>query len=98
MGCECARREHDTLWVAGVVALAMVVTVAVEYVFLRVHPTTDLTEGIEVRSRSHCDLAMSLASVLLPLYEDIQSPFAAPPTLSETGPQVSGIGGPIIAC
>jgi multidrug resistance protein MdtO len=42
-------RMENTLWVAGVVALAVVVTVTVEYVFRRVHPTTDLTEGIEVR-------------------------------------------------
>jgi multidrug resistance protein MdtO len=42
-------RMENTLWVAGVVALAVVVTVAVEYVFRRVHPTTDLTEGIEIR-------------------------------------------------
>jgi multidrug resistance protein MdtO len=32
-----------------VVALGVVVTIVVEYVFRRVHPTTDLTEGIEVR-------------------------------------------------
>ncbi|HEY1994647.1 MAG TPA: FUSC family protein [Edaphobacter sp.] len=42
-------RMEDTLWTAGVVALSVVVTVAVEYVFRGVHPTTDLTEGIEVR-------------------------------------------------
>jgi multidrug resistance protein MdtO len=42
-------RMEDTLWTAGVVALAVVVTIAVEYVFRRVHPTTDLTEGIEIR-------------------------------------------------
>ena len=42
-------RVEDTLWLAGVVAMGVVVTIAVEYVFRRVHPTTDLTEGIEVR-------------------------------------------------
>jgi multidrug resistance protein MdtO len=45
-------RMEDTLWTAGVVALAVVVTVAVEYVFRGIHPTTDLTEGIEVRLRT----------------------------------------------
>ncbi|HMH11831.1 MAG TPA: FUSC family protein [Edaphobacter sp.] len=43
------KRMENTLWLAGVVTLGVVVTVAVEYVFRRVHPTTDLTEGIEVR-------------------------------------------------
>jgi multidrug resistance protein MdtO len=42
-------RVANTLWLGGVVALAVVVTIAVEYVFRRVHPTTDLTEGIENR-------------------------------------------------
>ena len=42
-------RVEGTLWLAGVVAMGVVVTVAVEYVFRRVHPTTDLTEGIEIR-------------------------------------------------
>jgi multidrug resistance protein MdtO len=42
-------RTEDTLWTAGAVILSVVVTIAVEYVFRRVHPTTDLTEGIEAR-------------------------------------------------
>ena len=42
-------RVEGTLWLAGVVAMGVVVTIAVEYVFRRVHPTTDLTEGIEIR-------------------------------------------------
>jgi multidrug resistance protein MdtO len=42
-------RVENTLWLAGVVALGVVVTIAVEYVFRRVHPVTDLTEGIEAR-------------------------------------------------
>ena len=42
-------RVESTLWLAGVVAMGMVVTIVVEYVFRRVHPTTDLTEGIEDR-------------------------------------------------
>jgi multidrug resistance protein MdtO len=42
-------RFENTLWLAYVVAIGVVVTVAVEYIFRRIHPTTDLTEGIEIR-------------------------------------------------
>jgi multidrug resistance protein MdtO len=42
-------RVENTLWLGGVVAVGVLVTIAVEYVFRRVHPTTDLTEGIEIR-------------------------------------------------
>ena len=42
-------RVENTLWLGGVVALGVVVTIVVEYVFRRVHPITDLTEGIEGR-------------------------------------------------
>ena len=45
-------RMEDTLWTTGAVALAVVVSIAVEYVFRRVHPTTDLTEGIEARMQT----------------------------------------------
>src|SRR5271156_2318365 len=42
-------RVEGTLWLGGVVAIGIVVTIVVEYVFRRVHPATDLTEGIESR-------------------------------------------------
>src|SRR5271168_2849495 len=42
-------RVENTLWVTFVVIIGIVVSIAVEYVFRRVHPVTDLTEGIEVR-------------------------------------------------
>jgi multidrug resistance protein MdtO len=45
-------RVEDTLWLAGVVAMGVVVTIIVEYVFRRVHPATDLSEGIEVRLKT----------------------------------------------
>jgi multidrug resistance protein MdtO len=45
-------RVEDTLWLAGVVAMGVVVTIIVEYVFRRVHPATDLNEGIEVRLKT----------------------------------------------
>ena len=40
---------ENTLWLTVVVIVGMVVSIVVEYVFRRVHPTTDLTEGIETR-------------------------------------------------
>ncbi len=46
------QRMENTLWAAGVVAIGVVVTVAVEYVFRRVHPATDLFEGIEERLKT----------------------------------------------
>ncbi len=45
-------RVENTLWLAGVVAMGVVVTIVVEYVFRRVHPATDLTEGIEARLKT----------------------------------------------
>jgi multidrug resistance protein MdtO len=55
-------RMEGTLWTAGVVALAVAVTVAVEYVFRGVHPTTDLTEGIEVRLQTVENVLRSAAA------------------------------------
>ncbi len=45
-------RLENTLWLLGVVALAVVVTIVVEYVFRWAHPTSDLTEGIENRMQT----------------------------------------------
>jgi multidrug resistance protein MdtO len=45
-------RLENTLWLAGVVSLSVFVSVVVEYVFRKVHPTTDLTEGIEIRMQT----------------------------------------------
>lgn len=42
-------RIANTLWVGFVVLVGSAVTIAVEYLFRRLHPTTDLTEGIETR-------------------------------------------------
>jgi len=42
-------RVEDTLWLSGVVAIGVVVTIAVEFVFRRIHPVSDLNEGIEQR-------------------------------------------------
>ncbi len=45
-------RLENTLWLAGGVALAVAVTIMVEYLFRGVHPTSDLTEGIEARMQT----------------------------------------------
>ena len=45
-------RLENTLWAAGAVLLALTVTIVVEYVFRRVHPANDLTEGIEARMQT----------------------------------------------
>jgi multidrug resistance protein MdtO len=42
-------RLENTLWLAGQASLAVVVSIAVEYILRRFHPATDLTEGIENR-------------------------------------------------
>lgn len=45
-------RVENTLWLAGVVIIGVVVSIAIEYLFRGVHPVTDLTEGIEERLRA----------------------------------------------
>jgi multidrug resistance protein MdtO len=55
-------RVEGTLWLGGVVALGVVVTIVVEYVFRRVHPTTDLTEGIEERLQTVENVLRSAAA------------------------------------
>jgi multidrug resistance protein MdtO len=55
-------RMENTLWTSGVVILGVVVTVAVEYAFRRVHPNTDLTEGIEIRIQTVENVLRSTAT------------------------------------
>jgi multidrug resistance protein MdtO len=55
-------RVENTLWLAGAVALGVVVTIVVEYVFRRAHPATDLTEGIEARMQTVEDVLRSAAT------------------------------------
>jgi multidrug resistance protein MdtO len=45
-------RLENTLWITLSVAVGVAVTVVVEFVFRRVHPVTDLTEGIEERLKT----------------------------------------------
>jgi len=59
-------RVENTLWTAYVVLIGLAVTIAVEYVFRRAHPTTDLTEGMEHRFRVVADVLRNLAAGLPP--------------------------------
>jgi multidrug resistance protein MdtO len=45
-------RLTNMLWQGGVVAIGIVVTIVVEFIFRRVHPATDLNEGIEERLKT----------------------------------------------
>jgi multidrug resistance protein MdtO len=42
-------RVENTLWFAYAVMIGTVVTIAIEYIFRRVHPTSDLVDGIDIR-------------------------------------------------
>src|SRR5580698_6085518 len=45
-------RLENSLWITLSVAVGVMVTIVVEFVFRRVHPVTDLTEGIEERLKT----------------------------------------------
>jgi multidrug resistance protein MdtO len=55
-------RVENTLWLAFAVMVGTAVTIVVEYVFRRVHPTTDLNEGIGARLRMVEDLLRKFAA------------------------------------
>ncbi len=55
-------RTENTLWLGFSVLIGSAVTVVVEYVFRRVHPTTDLTLGIETRLGSVENLLRQIAA------------------------------------
>ena len=57
-------RVEITLWLAFSSCLGAAVAVVVEYVFRRVHPVTDLTEGIESRLRAVEDVLTHVADNL----------------------------------
>lgn len=57
-------RVENTLWLAFAVVVSSTVTIAVEYVFRRVHPTTDLTQGIESRLQVVEDVLRNVAADL----------------------------------
>jgi multidrug resistance protein MdtO len=54
-------KVSGTLWLGGVVAIGIVVTIVVEYVFRSLHPTTDLTEGVETRLETVANVLRSAA-------------------------------------
>jgi multidrug resistance protein MdtO len=54
-------RVSNTLWQGGVVALGIIVTIVVEYVFRSLHPTSDLTQGIETRLETVANLLRATA-------------------------------------
>ncbi len=56
------QRTENTLWLGFSVILGTVVTVAVEYVFRRVHPATDLNISIQTRLKSVESLLRQMAS------------------------------------
>ena len=56
------QRTENTLWVGFVVVVGAAVTVAVEYVFVRVHPITDLTLSFEARLQAVERLLRQLAA------------------------------------
>ena len=56
------QRTENTLWVGFSVILGTVVTVAVEYVFRRVHPATDLNVSIQARLKSVESLLRQIAA------------------------------------
>lgn len=54
-------RMENTLWLAGVVAMGVAVSITIEYVFRGVHPATDLTEGLAVRLQTVEDVLRAAA-------------------------------------
>jgi multidrug resistance protein MdtO len=58
------QRTENTLWVGFSVVVGAAVTVAVEYIFRRVHPTTELTQGLESRLRAVEDILRQIAADL----------------------------------
>ncbi|MGB8889495.1 MAG: FUSC family protein [Candidatus Korobacteraceae bacterium] len=56
------KRTENTLWLGGAVLIGSVITVIVEYVFRRVHPVTDIAQGIEDRLQAVADLLRRIAA------------------------------------
>jgi multidrug resistance protein MdtO len=75
------QRTENTLWLGASVVLGSAVTVAVEYVFRRVHPITELTHGIESRLRAVEDVLRQTAAEL-PLGDKLEKKF---PCIRRTG-------------
>ncbi len=61
-GLTVNTRTENTLWIGFSVVIGSAVTVAVEYIFRRFHPVTDLSLGIETRLEAVEDLLRQIAS------------------------------------
>ncbi|MGO9520444.1 MAG: hypothetical protein ACLPND_25685 [Candidatus Korobacteraceae bacterium] len=69
------QRTENTLWLGFVVVVGAAVTVAVEYVFRRVHPVTELTQAFESRLQAVEGVLRQLAADL-PVGEELQQQIA----------------------
>lgn len=58
------QRTENTLWLGASVLLGLTATVAVEYVFRRVHPLTQLTQAFEIRLQAIEDVLRQRAADL----------------------------------
>jgi multidrug resistance protein MdtO len=63
---------ENTLWLLGVTAIGVVMTFIVEFVFRRIHPVTDLNEGIEERLKV-VEQFLRCAAADQPLGQDLEN-------------------------
>jgi multidrug resistance protein MdtO len=56
------QRVSDTLWLGYLVIIGAAITVTVEYVFHKVHPTSILTEGVESRLKTVEDVLRDIGA------------------------------------
>ncbi|MFZ0317896.1 MAG: FUSC family protein [Candidatus Sulfotelmatobacter sp.] len=56
------QQVSDTLWLGYLVIIGAAITVAVEYVFHKVHPTSILTEGVESRLKTVEDVLRDIGA------------------------------------
>ncbi len=77
-------RTEDTLWLGFLVVVGAAVAVAVEYVFRRVHPITDLTMALESRLQAVEDLLRRIAADL-PLSGRLEKEIALYSALGTSG-------------
>jgi multidrug resistance protein MdtO len=69
------QRTENTLWLGFSVLVGTAVTVAVEYVFRRVHPMTELTQALESRLRAVEDILRHIAADI-PLGDKLEKEIA----------------------
>ncbi len=69
------QRTENTLWLGFSVLVGTAVTVAVEYIFRRVHPMTELTQALESRLRAVEEILRQVAADL-PLSDKLEKEIA----------------------